>query len=424
MNEASLDARFAARMGHLLGPDFPDTVALAVSGGGDSMTMLALAHGWSRHMGVGLRVVTVDHGLRAESAGEAAMVARECAALGHPHDTLTWRWDGQGNLQDAARRARLDLIGAWCGKVEQVLFAHTRDDVAETFVMRLMRGSGVDGLAAMSDRRRVAAGGGGFWQVRPLLQERRAALRHYADTLRVPYVDDPSNDDARFDRVRVRNALAGIGIETEALAETADRMRRAREALEARTAAVSAELAREGSALSMPTGTVEIDRDQFARIERETQLRLLARAIAWVTGAEYRPRASALEVTLDRALGGGGSTLQGAQIVVARQTLHVLRELRAVDGVNAVAGRERWDGRWHLSGPEIDGLTVRALGEDGWRQAGETPEGAPPHARALSLPAVFDGSKLVACAHLGHGPAHEIRLSPPHGPFVAGPNPH
>jgi tRNA(Ile)-lysidine synthase len=71
------------------------------------MAMLALSHDWARHMGVGLWVVTVDHGLRPESAEEAAMVAAECAALGHPHATLRWRWDGQGNLQDAARRARL-----------------------------------------------------------------------------------------------------------------------------------------------------------------------------------------------------------------------------------------------------------------------------------------------------------------------------
>jgi tRNA(Ile)-lysidine synthase len=79
------------------------------------MAMLALSHDWARHMGVGLWVVTVDHGLRPESAEEAAMVAAECAALGHPHATLRWRWDGQGNLQDAARRARLALIDRWRG---------------------------------------------------------------------------------------------------------------------------------------------------------------------------------------------------------------------------------------------------------------------------------------------------------------------
>jgi tRNA(Ile)-lysidine synthetase-like protein len=155
VNATSLNDRFAARMGALLGPEFPTDIALAVSGGGDSMAMLALSHEWARQMGVRLWVVTVDHGLRPESAGEAAMVAAECAALGHPHATLRWRWDGQGNLQDAARRARLALIDRWRQGIAHVLMAHTQDDVAETFLMRLARGSGVEGLSAMAERRYV-----------------------------------------------------------------------------------------------------------------------------------------------------------------------------------------------------------------------------------------------------------------------------
>jgi tRNA(Ile)-lysidine synthase len=417
-----LTDRFAARMGPLLGPEFPSVIGLAVSGGGDSMAMLALAHGWARHMGVRLRVATIDHGLRPESAAEAAMVAGECATLGLAHETLAWRWDGQGNLQDAARRARLSLIGAWCGEARHVLFAHTLDDVAETFLMRLERGSGVDGLSAMAERRWIAEGG--YWQVRPLLGARREELRHYARTLKVPFVDDPSNDDPRFGRVRARQAMAALGLDAEALAATAGRLARARVALEARMAEVARRIARTECALGLPTGIVAIDRDGLADVERETQLRLLARAIGWVTGAEYRPRAAALEEALDRALGGAGSTLQGAQILVGRDALRVLREPAAVAHVTVMAGEGAWDGRWCLSGEAIGGLTVRALGEDGWRQVEEKPDGAPVHALSLSLPAVFDGETLAACAHLGYGPAHEVALLPPSGPFVAGSIPH
>ena len=113
MTSFSLDSHFAGVMGDLLGPEFPDEIGLAVSGGGDSMALLTLAHNWTRHMGVGLRVVTVDHGLRPESGAEAALVAAECAALGHRHDVLRWQgWDGSGNLQEAARTARLPPL---CG---------------------------------------------------------------------------------------------------------------------------------------------------------------------------------------------------------------------------------------------------------------------------------------------------------------------
>jgi tRNA(Ile)-lysidine synthase len=133
----SLAQRFAEAMGDLLGPEFPEEIALAVSGGGDSMAMLALAHDWARVWGLRLWVVTVDHGLRPESAAEAEMVARECALLGHPHAVLRWHWDGQGNKMDAARRARLALIDGWRGRVRHVLLAHSRDDIAEGFLMRL-----------------------------------------------------------------------------------------------------------------------------------------------------------------------------------------------------------------------------------------------------------------------------------------------
>jgi tRNA(Ile)-lysidine synthase len=419
----TLDDRFAARLGALLGPDFPPVLGLAVSGGADSMAMLALAHGWARPMGVRLRVATVDHGLRDGSADEAARVAAECAALGHPHDTLNWTWDGQGNLQDAARRARLALIGRWA-EGAPVLFAHTRDDLAETLLMRLRRGSGVDGLAAMAERQRVGQGAAAFWQLRPLLGERRADLRHYADTLHLPYVDDPSNDDPRFERARTRAAIAALDLDVEGLARTAERLSRARVALEARVDAVAGRIAVEGRALGHPTGIAEIDRDGLAAVERETQLRLLARAVAWVTGDGYRPRAATLEDALDRALGGGGTTLQGAQILVGRERLLVLREPAAVGGPVPLRPGAIWDMRWRIDGPASAGHEVRALGEAGWRQIGEKPPGTPPFAAALSLPAVFDGERLVAALHFGFGPACGIALMPDRGPLVAGSKAH
>jgi tRNA(Ile)-lysidine synthase len=415
----SLEARFAARMGALLGPDFPSDIALAVSGGGDSMAMLALAHGWARVMGIRLHVVTIDHGLRDASAAEAAMVGAECAALGHPHATLRWYWDGHGNLQDAARAARLRLIEEWRGEIAHVLFAHTRDDEAETVLMRLARGSGVEGLSGMADRRRVLSGAG-FWQIRPLLTETRADLRHYADTLRLRYIDDPSNEDPRYDRVRVRQALAGLsdlGLDAAALVATAQRMARAREALAARAASVADGIVRRDSAR---TGDLVFDRDALARIERDTQLRLLAAALQWVSGAVYRPRAAALEGLLDRVLAGSGGTLHGAQVSVGRDSLRIFREFNAVRDTQGTAGEgPPWDGMWQIAGPAVDGLTVRALGPNGWAKIPEKPGPDIPCELGRSLPAVFEGDRLVACAALDHGPPHTVTLIRPAGSFVA-----
>ena len=417
----TLPERFAARMGHLLGPDFPNDIALAVSGGGDSMAMLVLAHDWARVYGVRLWVVTVDHGLRAGSADEAAMVARECAVLGHRHETLRWHWDGQGNLQDAARRARLELIDGWRGDVTHILMAHTQDDVAETFLMRLARGSGVEGLSSMSDRRIVRGANGPFEVIRPLLQEARADLRHHVDTLKVPYVDDPSNEDPRFDRVKARQALATLGIGTDTLAGTARRLGRASEALSRRAVEVARACVTEDTWEFMPTGDLLIARDDFAAVERDTQLRVMAAALQWVTSADYRPRASALEDLLDRALSGGGGTLHGARTIVRGGHIRVCREYVAVAEAHVTFGAEAvlWDSRWRVfSNDKPRGLTLRALGPDGWQQIESKPEDLPPHDAALALPALFDGDRLVSWHPNDTYPGFQVQLSPPAGQFI------
>lgn len=405
-----LPQHFADQMGRLLGPEFPDKIALAVSGGGDSMAMLTLAHGWARVYGVALHVVTVDHGLRPESCEEAALVAEECAALGHPHTTLNWHWDRQGNLQDAARRARLRLIGDWRGDIAHVLLAHTQDDQAETLLMRLVRGSGVEGLSAMADTRDM----GGWHIVRPLLTTTRAALRHYIDVLKVPYVDDPSNEDDTYERVRVRKAIATLGLDVAGLSDTAHRMGRARSALWARAADVAASYVTQSH-----FGDLRINRDAFAAVERDTQLRLLAAALQWVSHAPYRPRAYALEGLLDRALGGGGGTLQGAEVRVGKSHFHILREFAALK--HTATAQPLWDGRWEVEGQGIDRYSLRALGPDGWAQLPKEvnlPDGLSFHV-AQTLPALFDNDRLAGFAPLNFGAEHVLRLCPDEGSFVA-----
>ncbi|GAB5448802.1 tRNA lysidine(34) synthetase TilS [Gymnodinialimonas sp.] len=412
---ATLSQRFAGQMGRLLGPDFPTQIALAVSGGGDSMAMLALAHEWARVYGVGLHVVTVDHGLRPESCEEAAKVAEECAALGHPHTTLKWQWDGTGNLQDAARRARLRLIDEWRGDIARVLFAHTQDDQAETLVMRLARGSGVEGLSSMAETRDM----GGWQIIRPLLQETRADLRHYADVLKLPYVDDPSNEDTAYERVRARKVISNLGLDLGALAETAHRMSRARDALVARAVDVARGCITEDAPGGAPTGDILIDRDAFAGIERDTQLRLLAAGLQWVSSAPYRPRARALDALLDRVLSGGGGTLHGAQVIVTSTQARVCREYAAVrDHSLALAGTATWDNRWQVAS-NTRGLTLRALGPDGWQQLPERPGDGAPHDAAIARPALFEGPRLVACAATTTGLAFTATLRPKAPSFIA-----
>ena len=220
---SDLPARFLASL------TSSTSLGLAVSGGGDSMALLHLA------VACGLQpaVVTVNHGLRAEAASEAAQVEAVAAALGLSHETLLWQgWDHTGNLQDAARKARRRLIAAWAvqNNIASVALGHTQNDIAETFLMRLQRGAGVDGLAKMAGH---WSEGGILWQ-RPLLGFTRNDLRLWLQAQGLTWVEDPSNDNPRFDRVRARKALAHLqplGLTPTHLAQVANHLAEARTAL-------------------------------------------------------------------------------------------------------------------------------------------------------------------------------------------------
>ena len=412
-------------MGALLGPNFPTNIALAVSGGGDSMAMLNLAAGWARVYGVKLWVATVDHGLRPESASEAAMVADECATLGLHHNTLIWKgWDGTNNLQDAARQARLDLLQDWSGLCAHLLMAHTQDDQAETVLMRLIRGSGVDGLSGMAAKRRLLRRSGlqqrpPGWPprkgdalddpgpltvLRPLLGVQRAALRHYCTTLKIPFVDDPSNDDERFSRVRMRRLIKDEGWDVARLARTADQMARARKVLMADAETAFATLNR---AQFAEGGYVSFDRDGLAQVLPEIALRVFAMALSQISGSPYRPRLSALEDVIDIVVAGGTATLQGCLLTADKDRIVICRELQAVTA--RCSTQELWDDRWALHGPHAAALQIGPLGDalsdcPDWRSTGH------PRAALRVSPAIWHDNRLIAAPLAGFSGDWQARI--------------
>ena len=221
---AAAVARFRADLLALgVAPTAGGPIALAVSGGADSMAMLWLAN--AAFPGAVI-AATVDHGLRAEAAAEAAMVGDWCQSVGVPHATLTVAAPITGSsIQAGARGARYALLRDWALAADAVAIAtaHHADDQAETFLMRAARGSGIAGLAGIRARREMlAASDRPIAIVRPLLGWRRDALRALAEAQGVPFVDDPSNTDEAFDRVRFRRILADTpDLKVEALAASA-----------------------------------------------------------------------------------------------------------------------------------------------------------------------------------------------------------
>ena len=217
--------RLGRDLAALAGPDWQRLhYGVAVSGGPDSMALLWLM---ATLLPGQVRAVTVDHGLRRESAEEARMVAGFCAREHIAHATLTPPVPLRGSLQAAARSERYRLMEDWRAAhgLAHLLTAHHADDQLETIVMRLNRSSGVGGLAAIRARYRLV--------LRPLLAWRRAELLRIALDHDIPFVDDPSNSDDRFDRARLRHALASqTAIDVEAAARSAGWLAEADEAID------------------------------------------------------------------------------------------------------------------------------------------------------------------------------------------------
>lgn len=454
----NLEGRFADRMDALLDGNVPERIGVAVSGGSDSTALMHLAAGWAASRGVSVFAVTVDHGLRTESAAEAAKVRAQAEALGVAHATIRWSgWDGQGNLQDAARRARRRLLWFWSRGLDHILLGHTMEDQAETVLRNLARGSGVAGLSGMAERvllpvpdrpeaapdfaghvppatsERTAGTDHRPHLLRPLLDMRRQDLRDWLSARGITWSDDPSNDDPRFDRVRARRALAegaALGLTVEGLAETARRQRRARNALERRARDAALEITQ------VQHGDVIFDPARLAEFDDETRLHLVAHALRWVSSSEHRPRMSALEGALEGAIAGRAATLHGCVIRPCGEGLRVCREWNAVVPLTIeIDGSTRWDRRWRIDAPGLRGCTIRAAGEDGVLQAkgleamradkgGDARRDAsddrvplPPHACLVSAPAVFRGDRLVSLPPW-RGAQCRLELNPPMGGFA------
>ena len=371
--------------------DVPGPVGVAVSGGGDSMALLVAALEVRRE----LRVATVDHGLRPESAAEAQGVAAFCAARGVDHDILDWRWDGQGNLPAMAREGRLNALADWARAHDfgAVLLGHTSDDVAETFLMRLSRRAGVDGLAAMASSFRQHE----VVFLRPLLGESREGLRDYLRGLGVEWVDDPTNDDPGYERTRARRALAALaplGIGVEVLSDVACQMGAARGALDAAVADLIQSATRDdaGDVVILPPAL---------EAPEELVRRLFVAALRWIGQLPYPPRRAELERFVATARAGRPATLAGVQMVPEAQALRLTRECAAVRTVSGPT-TDLWDGRWRFSGPHAPGLSIQALGAEGLAACPDRASVGRPRASLLSSPAIWSESGLVAAPLVGY----------------------
>lgn len=354
-------------------------------------------------------VATVDHGLRRESVNEAKWVARQAHALGIEAMVLTWQGEKPATgIQDAARSARYRLLAEFARGVSgsepsAVVTAHTADDQAETLLMRLARGSGIDGLAAMHTERLADDALPPVTIVRPLLAIAGARLRATLGEAGRTWIEDPSNDAQRFERVRVRKArglLEGLGLSNEKMALSARRLARAKAALDA-----AAEALKREAAVDLHAGVfASFDAAVWRAAPEELRLRLLGRLIGSFGGLSEPLSLSQMEALVERMSVSTfeGATLAGCVIARHGELMRVEREggrlplptLTLVPGSSAV-----WDHRFrvasstHSPGP----VEVRALGPEAYarlrRQLAKEP-GLPASA-AATLPAFWSADELI-----------------------------
>lgn len=362
-------AEFAAAMraAHPFEPG--PRLAVAVSGGADSMALMLCAARWAAGRGGAAVGLTVDHRLRRGSAREGAQVGEWLAARGIEHHRLTVDWpDGppRGNVQGRARAVRYAKLAAWCRSksVLHLLTGHHLDDQAETVLLRLARGSGVDGLAAMAPIVERAD----YRILRPMLGFPKARLVATLARAGQEWLDDPTNADPRHDRVALRSALphlGELGLAPDRLAGTAAAMARARRALERETGTRLAEAAR-----CHPAGFIRLARRALTQAPEELGLRLLARCLMTVSGSPYPPRLAAL-TGLRAAFAGPdrprARTLAGCRIAMAgKSEILIAREAAAAAPPVALrpGTRQSWDGRFDIASPRglPAGVRCGALG--------------------------------------------------------------
>ena len=396
-----------------LGPFEPAPLfAAGVSGGADSLALALLLSEWAKRRGGTCVCLVVDHGLRVESRREARWTADQLTLRGISAHVLTWR--GQkpaANRQAAARAARYRLMADWCRRrgVLHLALAHHRDDQAETFVLRLARGSGLEGLAAMAPISPLAE----LCVLRPLLEVPKSRLVATLCAREQSWLDDPSNRDRAFSRVRWRRlmpSLAAEGLSGQRLAATATHLARARASLEQAVADLTARC------LTLhPAGFAWLDLPALVAAQSELALRALARLLTCLGGADYAPRWQRLERLYGRMLAGDfrGATLAGCRLRADRDgRLLVVREPAKIPAVPVVPGeRLLWDGRFRLQVPRSAGpepLTLAALGRDGWQQVKNSRPGAEfraiPVLARPTLPALWSAGEPIWVPHLGVEP--------------------
>ena len=338
-------------------------IALAVSGGRDSMALMCLVYRWKAHLALNIEieVLTVNHNLRKAAEDECRFVKKIAKDYGFKHKILTWEHGHiETSIQEKARNARYQLMLDYVREknIDTILTAHTSDDNIETFIMRLAKGSGLDGLKSINEIRHAD----GIQIERPLLSLSRSLTTEILRSTGNEWVDDPTNEDERFERVKIRNnisSLSSFNISSGNLTKTIQRLTRAHESISFFTNLVSQELV-ELSEL----GHADVNFDKLRNYPKEIILRVLAKALTDINGGTVS--LSSLEAVFTELIKTERcKTLNGCQIIPQKNKYVIVRENRGISPAEIkINERISWDGRFdvHLKSCDKTNIVIDQIG--------------------------------------------------------------
>ncbi|MFT6556863.1 tRNA lysidine(34) synthetase TilS [Sneathiella sp.] len=386
-------------------------VGVAVSGGSDSMAACLAAVDWAQRMDVQVVGLTVDHGLRPEARQEAELVAEWLSKIGMEHHILTWKGPHpRTGIQQAARNARYRLLKEKCKQLgaNLLIMGHQLEDQLETFLMRMAKGSGVQGLSVMAATREQD----GIIISRPFLSVSRQQLRDFLKKSDQQWIDDPSNDNPVFTRTHLGRALEILAdlpeSNLQSLEMSVTRTQRADGALSTIT-----EQYLRTHVVESPLGFVRFSKAAIEEMPDEIAIRFLQRLFIFVRGTGQGPQMSALE-RLQHSLKtdqmSKAKTLFGCQLLRQRDQWILCREPGRTDLPEKELTNNRvclWDDRFEIRdtvpGTNIsaqDCPRVRVIGDDGWQQLKESPEWQTPDPLPSivkkNLPSIWIGAKIVS----------------------------
>ena len=404
INKAVTSDEFSAFMQKLGISETYPKIAVAVSGGGDSLALTALMQEWITTHNGEMLTLTVDHKLRTESTAEAKEVQKLLHARGITHDILTWEGDKPlTHVQETARKARYKLLISACVQhgFPVLAVAHNLEDQIETFWMRLAHGSGLDGLSAMAPIRTIE----GISIIRPVLPFSRKQLRATCLKHNMNHVEDPSNNNKKYLRPQLRefeNLLEKEGLTPKRLAMTIQKLEDARQALQVMT-----EKAFDECVLLHPEGYATLKTKEWKKSPREIQRRILAKTLIILSPQPYPAGFEAIEQTrIDlQNQSFAGKTLSGCELFPKRKgDILLARESNAIEDRVRVQEGMIWDGRFIISGFSTKSLDIGALGEQGLCGIKKDIMNFKtlPFKIKQALPALWQGDNLLAVPHLGY----------------------